>query len=215
MLLQNDHNICPHLMFLISCRDIQVSLINKWFAQGKEFSNWSYWILILSYLLGSKSLKMFAFENEQHTFWSWKNHLINTAVTCHVLESFSKLEIMVVGKFCLILMGKLGCIVLYSLHAIVRTHSSTRAAGLMRVCVFIFFHREDFFRLQHVAGILEGTDQRSCFVNISWVLYVKFHHLRIWKCHISPPKTKTPAEPVMERKRCDIMCSTKRWYIFM
>ena len=138
MLLQNDHNVCSHLMFLISCRDIQVSLINKWFAQGKEFSNWSYWILILLYLLGSKSLKIFVFENEQHTFWSWKKHLINTAVTCHVLEGFSKLEIMVVGKFCLILMGKLGCIVLYLMHAIARTHSSTHAAGLMRVCVYLY-----------------------------------------------------------------------------
>ena len=35
------------------------------------------------------------------------------------------------------------------------------------VYVFIFFHREGFFRLQDVQDILEGTDQRSCVVNIS------------------------------------------------
>ena len=80
------------------------------------------------------------------------------------------------------------------------------------VCVFIFFHRGGFFRLKNVQDILEGTDQRSCVVNISWVLSAKFHHLRIWKCHISPPKTKTPADSLLERKRYDIMCSTKRWY---
>ena len=59
------------------------------------------------------------------------------------------------------------------------------------MCVFIFFHREGFFRLQNVQDILEGTDQRSCVVNISWLRYAKFHHRRIRKCHISPPKTKT------------------------
>ena len=35
------------------------------------------------------------------------------------------------------------------------------------VCVYIFFHREGFFRLQDVQDIPEGTDQRSCVVNIS------------------------------------------------
>ena len=82
-------------------------------------------------------------------------------------------------------------------------------------CVFLFFHCGGFFRLQNVQDIREGTDQRSCVVNISWLRYAKFHHLRIWKCHISPPKTKTPAEPLLERKRYDIMCSTKRWYILI
>ena len=61
------------------------------------------------------------------------------------------------------------------------------------VCVCVFFHREGFFRLQNAQDIIEGTDQQSCVVNISWLRYAKFHHLRIWKCHISPPKTKTPA----------------------
>ena len=50
---------------------------------------------------------------------------------------------------------------------------------LLCVYVFIFFHREGFFRLQDVQDILEGTDQRSCVVNISWLRYAKFHHLRI------------------------------------
>ena len=83
------------------------------------------------------------------------------------------------------------------------------------VCVFIFFHHEVFFRLQDVQGILESTDQRSCVVNISWVLSAKFHYLRIWKCHISPPKTKTLADSLLERKQYDIMCSKKRWYILI
>ena len=61
------------------------------------------------------------------------------------------------------------------------------------VFVFILFHREGFFRLQNVQDILVGADQRSCIVNISFVLSAKFPHLHIWKCHISPPKTKTPA----------------------
>ena len=83
------------------------------------------------------------------------------------------------------------------------------------VCVYVFFHREGFFRLQNAQDIIEGTDQQSCVVNISWLRYAKFHHLRIWKCHISPPKTKTPAEPLLERKRYDIMCAAKWWYILI
>ena len=62
------------------------------------------------------------------------------------------------------------------------------------VYVCVFFHCEGFFRLQDFQDILEGTDQRSCVVNISWVFSAKFHHLRIWKCHVSPPKTKTTGE---------------------
>ena len=82
------------------------------------------------------------------------------------------------------------------------------------VCVFIFFHRGGFFRLQDVQDILDGTDQRSCVVNISWLRYAKFHHRRIWKCHISPPKTKTPAAVLLGRKRY-MNCSAKRWYILI
>ena len=60
------------------------------------------------------------------------------------------------------------------------------------VCVFIFY-REGFFRLQDVRDILEGTDQRTYVVNINMDASAKFLHLVIWKYHISPPKTKTPA----------------------
>ena len=61
------------------------------------------------------------------------------------------------------------------------------------VCLFISFHRGGFFRLQDVRDILEGADQRSYVVNINLGASAKFLHLGIWKCHISPPKTKTPA----------------------
>ena len=86
------------------------------------------------------------------------------------------------------------------------------------VCVFIFFHCEGFFRLQDVQDILEGMDQRSCVVNISWLRYAKFHHRRIWKCHISPPRMKAPAALLVERKRYDINdinCSMEGWYILI
>ena len=62
------------------------------------------------------------------------------------------------------------------------------------VCVFIFFHREGFFRLQDVCNILDGPDQRSCVVNIILGASAKFIYLGIWKCHISPPKTRTLAK---------------------
>ena len=42
------------------------------------------------------------------------------------------------------------------------------------VCVYILLPYS-----ANVQDILEGTDQRSCVVNISWVLSAKFHHLRI------------------------------------
>ena len=51
-----------------------------------------------------------------------------------------------------------------------------------------------------------------------WVLLgasAKFLHLRFRKCHVSPPKTKTPDRSKLERKRFDIMCSAKRWYILI
>ena len=60
---------------------------------------------------------------------------------------------------------------------------------------------------------LRGTDQRSCVVNIYMGASAKFLHLPIWKCQILPPKTKTPAGSILERKRYDIMHSMKRWYI--
>ena len=72
------------------------------------------------------------------------------------------------------------------------------------VCVFILFHREGFFRLQDVWYMLKGTDQRCCVVSIIRYAAAKFPHLGIWKYHISPPKTKTPATYKLEIKRCDI-----------
>ena len=54
-----------------------------------------------------------------------------------------------------------------------------RACVRACVCVFIFFHCEGFPRLQNVQHILEGMDQRLRVVNISWMPYVKFHHLRL------------------------------------
>ena len=47
------------------------------------------------------------------------------------------------------------------------------------VCMCAFFHRDSFFRLQIVQDIFEGTDQQFCVVNISCMLYAKFHHLCI------------------------------------
>ena len=46
-------------------------------------------------------------------------------------------------------------------------HVRARARVCVCVSVFIFFYREGFFRLQNVQDILQGTDQRSCVVNIS------------------------------------------------
>ena len=51
-----------------------------------------------------------------------------------------------------------------------------------------------------------------------WVLLVasaKFLHLHFRIYHISPPKTETLANSLLERKRYDIMCSMKRWYILI
>ena len=84
----------------------------------------------------------------------------------------------------------------------------------LRVCVYLYsFTVKASSNCKMSKTYFEGTDQRSCVVNISWVLSAKFLHLHIWKCHISPPKTKTPANSLLERKRYDIMCSMKRWYI--
>ena len=46
-----------------------------------------------------------------------------------------------------------------------------------------------------------------------WVLLgasAKFLHLYFWIYHISPPKTKTPADRLLERKRYDIMFALKK-----
>ena len=44
--------------------------------------------------------------------------------------------------------------------------------GNVCVCVFIFFYREGFFRLQDVQDILEGTDQRGDCVMPSSIIAV-------------------------------------------
>ena len=56
--------------------------------------------------------------------------------------------------------------------------------------VFIFFHHEGFFWLQDVKDILERYGSTIlCYLGA----FAKFLHLCVWKCHISPPKTKTSA----------------------
>ena len=50
---------------------------------------------------------------------------------------------------------------------------------LVCVCVFIPFHREGFFRLQHVLDILDGTDQRCCVVSVMRCAAAKFPNLGI------------------------------------
>ena len=102
-----------------------------------------------------------------------------------------------------------------NLHSCIMFRWHISLTWQLHVCVCIFFHREGFFRLHDVQDILEDTDQRFCVVSISWLRYAKFHHCRIWKRHISPPKTKTPAALLLERKRYDINCSTKRLYILI
>ena len=86
---------------------------------------------------------------------------------------------------------------------------------LVCACVFIFFYREGFFCLQDVQDIIEGTYQRSCVLNINLGASAKFLHLVIWKCHISPPKTKTSA--TANRRENDMIYwrPAKRWYILI
>ena len=67
-----------------------------------------------------------------------------------------------------------------------------------------------FFRLHDICDIREkfGSTIFSCehFLGAS----AKFLHLYLQIYLISPPKTKTPAVLLLERKRYDIMCSAKR-----
>ena len=60
---------------------------------------------------------------------------------------------------------------------------------------------------------LRGTDQRSCVVNIYLGASTKFIHLRISKCHISPPKTKTPATTNWRENDDILTASEKMIYI--
>ena len=86
--------------------------------------------------------------------------------------------------------------------------------SMLSVCVFIFFHREGFFRLQNVQDILEGTDQRSCVVNISKVLYA-IPSSPYLKMSYFTSKDENSSPYLLERKRYDKMCSTKRLYILI
>ena len=81
------------------------------------------------------------------------------------------------------------------------------------VCVCVCVYSSSIFCKcpRHTWGY--GSTILCC--DFSWVLSAKFHHLRIWKCHISPQKTKTPVCNLLERKRYYIMCSAKGWYIYI
>ena len=56
---------------------------------------------------------------------------------------------------------------------------------------------------------LRGKDQRCCVVNIIRCASAKFLHLGILKCHISPPKTKTPALTNWRENDIIYRCSAK------
>ena len=60
------------------------------------------------------------------------------------------------------------------------------------VCLYSFTVKASFI-CKISETYLRGTDQRSCVVNINLGASAKFPYLRIWKCHLSPPKAKPPA----------------------
>ena len=74
------------------------------------------------------------------------------------------------------------------------------------MCVFIFFQLVVSSGCTTSVTYVRGSDQRSFAVSISWVLSAKFLHLNFRIYHISPPKTKTSAHNLLERKENDIMC---------
>ena len=74
----------------------------------------------------------------------------------------------------------------------------------------IHFHREGFFRLQDVGDVLEGTDQRCYVVSILRCDSAKFLHLGIRKCHISPPKMKTPVAANWRESEYDTYCHCEK-----
>ena len=51
---------------------------------------------------------------------------------------------------------------------------------------------------------LRGTDECSCIVNIYLDTFAKFLHLRIQKCHTSPPKVNLQPTKQLEREQYDI-----------
>ena len=86
------------------------------------------------------------------------------------------------------------------------------------VCVCVYaLPPVGFFRLHDICDICEkfGSTIFCCehFLGAS----AKFLHLYLWIYLISPPKTKTPANCLLERKRYDIMFGIRRkddiyWY---
>ena len=57
---------------------------------------------------------------------------------------------------------------------------------------------------------MRGTDKRSCVVITNLDASAKFLHLRVYKCYISPPKTKLQHGNKLERKRYDIMATCEK-----
>ena len=85
---------------------------------------------------------------------------------------------------------------------------------LVTVCVFILFHLLVSSGCTTSLTYVRSSDQRSFVVSIL-LASAKFLHLYFWIYLISPPKTKTPAIRLLERKRYDIVCADKddiNWY---
>ena len=77
------------------------------------------------------------------------------------------------------------------------------------VCVFILLH------LLLSSGCTTSVTYIEVWINdlLLWVFLgalAKFHHLYFWICHISTPKTKTPADRLLERKLYDIMFALEK-----
>ena len=82
------------------------------------------------------------------------------------------------------------------------------------VCMFILFHLLVSSGCTTSLTYMRYSDQRSFVVSILGAS-AKFLHLYFWIYLISPPKTKTAAIRLLERKRYDIMCADKDdiyWY---
>ena len=82
-------------------------------------------------------------------------------------------------------------------------------ALLARACVCILFHLLVSSGCTTSVTYVRSSDQRSFVVSISGAS-AKFLHLCFWIYHISPPKKKTPADHLLERKRYDIMFALKK-----
>ena len=86
----------------------------------------------------------------------------------------------------------------------------------MCVCVCVYtLPPVGFFRLQDICDIREKLGSTIFCCEYYLGASAKFLHLYLWIYLISPPKMKTPAVLLLERKRYDITCSAKRWYILI